>query len=187
MRFIKYIIELAKNVVEKDPAAKSLFLSIFFTPGVKAQAYHYLAHRLYKKGWYMLAQILAHRARRVTGIEIHPGASLGRRILIDHGMGVVIGETAIVGDDVTLFHGVTLGGIGGKPGVKRHPTVEDGVLIGTGTAVLGDIIIGANTNIGANSVVLKDIPANSTAVGSPAEVVKRNDTKKFSEKIKKIS
>lgn len=187
MKFIKYIIELGKNVVEKDPAAKSLFLSIFFTPGVKAQSYHYLAHMLYKKGWYVWAQVLAHRARRVTGIEIHPGASLGRRILMDHGMGIVIGETAIVGDDVTLFHGVTLGGIGGEPGAKRHPTVEDGVLIGTGTAVLGDITIGAYSKIGANSVVLKDIPPHCTAVGSPAEVVKRNDTKKFSEKIKKIS
>ncbi|WP_425538515.1 serine O-acetyltransferase [Microaceticoccus formicicus] len=115
-KFFNYVLELAKNVVEKDPAAKSLFLSLFFTPGVKAQAYHYIAHRLFLKGRYILASIISNRARRITGIEIHPGAVLGRRILMDHGMGIVIGETAIVGDDVTLFHGVTLGGIGGGSG-----------------------------------------------------------------------
>lgn len=178
-KFFKYVLELAKNVVEKDPAAKSLFLSIFFTPGVKAQAYHYIAHRLYAKGRYILASIIAHRARRITGIEIHPGAVLGRRILMDHGMGIVIGETAIVGDDVTLFHGVTLGGIGGEAGVKRHPTVKNGVLIGTGTAVLGDIEIGEYSKIGANSVVLENIPAYSTAVGSPARVVNKKVIRKY--------
>lgn len=179
MKFFKYVLELAKNVMEKDPAAKSLFLSIFFTPGVKAQAYHYIAHRLYKKGRYILSSMIAHRGRKITGIEIHPGAVLGRRILMDHGMGIVIGETAIVGDDVTLFHGVTLGGIGGAPGVKRHPTVENGVLIGTGTAVLGDITIGENAKIGANSVVLENIPAYSTAVGSPARVVRKKIIRKY--------
>ncbi|MDO5718625.1 MAG: serine O-acetyltransferase EpsC [Tissierellia bacterium] len=173
MNFFKYIIELGKNVMAKDPAAKSLFVSIFMNPGVKAQSYHYLAHKLYNNGNYFLSTFLSHRARKITGIEIHPGAKLGRRILMDHGMGIVIGETAIVGDDVTIFHGVTLGGIGGEPNKKRHPTIGNGVLIGTGTSVLGNITIGDKSKIGANSVVLEDIPPYVTAVGSPARVVKK--------------
>lgn len=148
-----------KRVMEVDPAATSVIMVLWTYPHMTALFWHFFAHRLYKRGWCILARRIALHARRVTGIEIHPGATIGRGLFIDHGMGVVIGETAIVGDDVTLFHGVTLGGMSSKR-VKRHPTIEDNVLIGTGTKILGDITIGARTKIGCNLVIKHDIPAD---------------------------
>lgn len=147
------------RVLRSDPAATSAFMVVWTYPHITALFWHFFAHRLYKKGWHTLARRVALHARRVTGIEIHPGATIGRGLFIDHGMGVVIGETAIVGDDVTLFHGVTLGGMSSKK-VKRHPTVGNRVLIGAGTKILGDITIGDNTKIGCNLVIKRNIPAD---------------------------
>lgn len=170
----KFIIEEAKNILEKDPAAKNLFEAIFCYPSLKVILYHKWAHKLYNRKKYTLSRIISQRARRKTGIEIHPGAKIGRNLFIDHGMGVVIGETAVVGDNVTMYHGVTLGGIGGEPNVKRHPTVEDNVMIGAGAKILGPITIGKGAKIGANAVVLKDVPPYTTVVGIPGRVVKTN-------------
>lgn len=179
MPWMDYVVELGRTVMDKDPAATSLFASIFFSAGVRAQAYHYLAYKAYHRGWMTMASWLGYRARRITGIEIHPAATLGRRVLIDHGAGLVIGATAIVGDEVTLYHGVTLGGRTLEKDAKRHPTIEDGVVVGAGATVLGNITIGRCAKVGANSVVLKDVPAYATAVGSPAEILftkKRSET-----------
>ncbi|MBZ2175578.1 serine O-acetyltransferase [Schnuerera sp. xch1] len=170
----KIIKEEAKNILEKDPAAKNMFEAIFCYPCLKAIIYHRLCHRLYNKKRFILARIISQIARRKTGIEIHPGAKIGKNFFIDHGMGVVIGETAEVGDNVTMYHGVTLGGLGGDPNSKRHPTVEDNVMIGSGAKILGPITIGRGAKIGANAVVLDDIPPYTTAVGMPAKVVKNN-------------
>lgn len=171
---IKFIIEEAKNILRKDPAAKSLFEAIFCYPSIKALLYHRWAHNLYNKKRYTLARIISQRARHKTGIEIHPGAKIGKNLFIDHGMGVVIGETAEVGNNVTIYHGVTLGGIGDDSNAKRHPTVEDDVMIGAGAKVLGPITIGKGAKIGANAVVLKDVPPYTTVVGVPGKVVKSN-------------
>ena len=135
----KYIISQGKVILEKDPAAKNLVEAILTSPGLKAMVYHRVANKLYKKNRLFLARLLSQRARRITGIEIHPGATIGDNLFIDHGMGIVIGETAEIGNNVTLFHGVTLGGIGGDKGEKRHPTVEDDVIIGAGAKILGNI------------------------------------------------
>ncbi len=167
---IKYIKSLGENILENDPAAKSLLEAVVTSPGIKALVYHRVAHKLYKKDKTLRARLISQRARKITGIEIHPGATIGENLLIDHGMGVVIGETAEVGNNVTIFHGVTLGGIGGGKGEKRHPTVEDDVLIGAGAKILGPITIGKGAKIGANSVVLEDVPAYATAVGAPAKI-----------------
>ncbi len=164
----------AENILEKDPAAKSMFESIFCYPSIKAIIYHKYANKLYKKNKITFARILSHRARRITGIEIHPGAKIGKNLFIDHGMGVVIGETAEVGNNVTMYHEVTLGGTGRAEDKKRHPTVEDNVIIGAGAKILGPITIGKGAKIGANSVVLKDVPPNSTAVGSPARIINKS-------------
>jgi len=129
---IRWIIEEGQNIMDKDPAAKSLLEAILFSPGLKAIAYHRIAHKQYKAGRLFLARFISQRARRITGIEIHPGATIGNRLFIDHGMGVVIGETAEIEDDVTIYHGVTLGGISGEKGEKRHPTVKSGTIIGAG-------------------------------------------------------
>ena len=134
-----------------------------------------ISHYFYLKKWYFLARYICERAKRKTGIEIHPGARIGKGLFIDHGVGVVIGETAIIGDNVTLFHGVTLGGTGKEKGVKRHPTVGNDVIIGAGAKVLGNITIGSNSKIGANAVVLNEVPENSTCVGVPARIVKINN------------
>lgn len=163
----------AKNIMKKDPAAKSLIEVILCYPSIKATLYHKLAHRLYKKDKFILSRIISQRIRRITGIEIHPGAKIGDEFFIDHGMGVVIGETAEIGNNVLIYHGVTLGGISLEREVKRHPTIEDDVVIGAGTKILGPITIGKGSRIGANSVVLKDIPPYSTAVGSPAKIVNK--------------
>ncbi len=157
----------------RDPAATSSVMVLLLYPGLRAIRSHRRAHRLYKKGHFFLARYISQRAVRKTGIEIHPGATIGRRLFIDHGTGVVIGETAEIGDDVTLYQGVTLGGTGKDTG-KRHPTVGNNVLIGAGAKLLGPFKVGDNSRIAAGSIVLTEIPPNSTAVGVPARVVKKD-------------
>lgn len=157
-------------VFARDPAAQSVLEVITTYPGVHAVIVHRLSHRCWKAGFRGLARFIAYLSRWWTGIEIHPGAEIGRRFFIDHGMGVVIGETAVIGDDCTLYHGVTLGGTTWKKG-KRHPTLHDGVVIGAGAKVLGPIEIGAGARVGSNSVVLKPVPAGMTVVGIPAHII----------------
>lgn len=171
---IKFLKKQGENVLKKDPAAKNLFEAIISSPSIKAMLYHKISNKLYKKGHTILARIVSQRARRITGIEIHPGAKIGEDVFIDHGMGVVIGETAEVGDNVMMYHGVTLGGVGGDKNVKRHPTVEDDVIVGAGAKILGPIIIGKGAKIGANAVVLKDVPIYATAVGIPARIITKS-------------
>ena len=155
----------------RDPAARSWLEILLLYPGIKAVRSHRLAHWCYRHDLKFLARAISQRSRRRTGIEIHPGATIGRRLVIDHGMGIVIGETAEIGDDCLIYHGVTLGGTGKDVG-KRHPTIGNNVLIGTGAKVLGPIRVGDNSRIAANSVVLREIPEDSTAVGIPARVVR---------------
>lgn len=169
MGFIKEQIEAIK---EKDPAITST-IEVFLYPSFKALIYYKISHYLYKKKHYLMARYISEKAKRKTGIEIHPGATIGKGLFIDHGTGVVIGETAIVGDNVTMFHGVTLGGTGKEKG-KRHPTIGNNVFIGSGAKLLGNITIGDNVKIGANAVVLKDVPSNTTVVGIPGKIVKIN-------------
>jgi serine O-acetyltransferase len=165
-------------VLERDPAARSR-LEVFFTyPGIHAIMLHRLAHRLWKGGHLFSARFLAFLGRMVTNIDIHPGACVGRRLFIDHGAGVVIGETAEIGDDVTLYHGVTLGGTSTSKG-KRHPTLQDRVLVGAGAKVLGPVTIGKGTHIGANSVVITDVPPEMTVVGIPGRVVVPAEQRRF--------
>ncbi len=158
--------------IARDPAAASRSDVVLNSPGLHAIWAHRAAHRLWQRGGAArpVARVMSTLTRAVTGVEIHPGASIGRRFFIDHGMGVVIGETAVVGDDVMLYHGVTLGGRSLARGIKRHPTLGDGVTVGAGARVLGDIEIGADVQIGANSVVVKDVPAGAIATGIPAAV-----------------
>ncbi|WP_084120127.1 serine O-acetyltransferase EpsC [Asaccharospora irregularis] len=158
-------------IMENDPAARSKIEVFLLYPSIHAIIWHRVSHFLYKKKMFFTARLISQISRFITGIEIHPGAKIGTGILIDHGMGVVIGETAEVGNRVTIYHGTTLGGTGKDKG-KRHPTVGNDVVIGAGTKVLGPINIGSNVKIGANSVVLKDIPDDSTAVGIPAKIVR---------------
>ncbi len=160
-------------VKKHDPAARSVFEILFLYPGMKAIHSYRRAHKLYNKKHYFLARYVSQKCVRKTGIEIHPAAKIGKRFFIDHGTGVVIGETAEIGDDVIIYQGVTLGGTGKDVG-KRHPTIGNHVLIGSGAKVLGPLKIGSNTNIASGAVVLNDIPENSTAVGVPARVVKIN-------------
>ena len=155
----------------RDPAARSWLEILLLYPGIKAVRSHRLAHWCYRHDLKFLARAISQRSRRRTGIEIHPGATIGRRLVIEHGMGIVIGETAEIGDDCLIYHGVTLGGTGKDVG-KRHPTIGNNVLIGTGAKVLGPIKVGDNSRIAANSVVLREIPEDSTAVGIPARVVR---------------
>ena len=157
-------------IFEQDPAARSTIEIILTYSGLHAIWNHRIAHAFYKRNFKFIARFISQFSRFLTGIEIHPGASIGRRFFIDHGMGVVIGETCEIGDNVTVFQGVTLGGTGKESG-KRHPTIEDNVLIATGAKVLGSIVIGENSKVGAGSVVLKDVPPNSTVVGIPGRVV----------------
>ncbi|MFC5301632.1 serine O-acetyltransferase [Azospira restricta] len=157
-------------VFARDPAARSTLEVLCTYPGVHALACHRLAHRLWCAGWRFAARLLAFAGRTLSNVDIHPGARIGRRCFIDHGAGVVIGETAEIGDDVTLYHGVTLGGTAWRQG-KRHPTLADGVVVGAGAKVLGPIRIGARARVGANSVVVKDVPAERTVVGVPGRVV----------------
>ena len=155
----------------RDPAARTSLEVLLLYPGLKATRSHRKAHWCYQHNLKLLARWISQACRRRTGIEIHPGATIGKRLVIDHGMGIVIGETAEIGDDCLIYHGVTLGGTGKDVG-KRHPTIGNHVLIGTGAKVLGPITVGDGSRVAANAVVLKDIPENSTAVGSPARVVK---------------
>lgn len=157
-------------VFDRDPAARSTFEVITLYPGFHAIVVHRLAHWLWRTGFKWLARFTSHSGRWLTGIEIHPGATIGRRVFIDHGMGVVVGETAEIGDDCTLYHGVTLGGTSWDKG-KRHPTLKPGVVVGAGAKILGPINIGANARIGSNAVVVKDVPDNATAVGIPARIL----------------
>jgi serine O-acetyltransferase len=157
-------------VFDQDPSARSVLEVVLTYAGLHAIWSHRLAHAFYKRKFYFIARVISQISRFFTGVEIHPGAKIGRRFFIDHGMGVVIGETCEIGDNVTVFQGVTLGGTGKEKG-KRHPTVNDNALIATGAKVLGSITIGENSKVGAGSVVLKDVPPNSTVVGIPGKIV----------------
>ncbi|QJR82027.1 serine O-acetyltransferase [Alteromonas pelagimontana] len=159
-----------RGVFHRDPAARNTFEVLTNYPGLHAVWLHRISHKLWRMNWKWLARSLSTFSRWLTGIEIHPGATLGRRVFIDHGMGVVIGETAEIGDDVTLYHGVTLGGTSWKAG-KRHPTLERNVVVGAGAKVLGPITIGEGAKVGSNSVVVKDTPAGATVVGIPGRIV----------------
>lgn len=172
MGYIKTIREEIKLIRERDPAIHS-DMEVFLYPSFKVMMYYRRAHKHYLKGHYFRARWLSQRAVRKTGIEIHPGAEIGKGFFIDHGAGVIIGETTIIGDNVTLYQGVTLGGTGKEQG-KRHPTIGNNVMISTGAKVLGSFKIGDNSKIGAGSVVLEEVPPNSTVVGVPGRVVKRD-------------
>lgn len=173
MGFVKRIKEEIKVIRQRDPAIHSS-MEVFLYPSFKVMMHYRVAHRLYLKKHYFLARWVSQRGVRKTGIEIHPGAQIGKGFFIDHGNGVIIGETAIIGDNVTLYQGVTLGGTGKEQG-KRHPTVGNNVMISAGAKVLGSFKIGDNSKIGAGSVVLEEVPPNSTVVGVPGRVVKRNN------------
>jgi len=160
----------AKNIKEKDPAAKNILEVIILYPGFHVLISHRIGHLFYKMNLFFIARLISQISRFLTGIEIHPGAKIGKRLFIDHGMGIVIGETAEIGNDCTIYHQVTLGGTG-KDKDKRHPTVNNNVIIGAGTKVLGPITIGNNAKIGAGAVILKDVEENATAVGVPASRV----------------
>ena len=168
------LLDDARNIQRKDPAARSVLEVILLYPGFHILVYHRIAHWLYQHKRFFLARWVSQHGRRRTGIEIHPGATIGKCLFIDHGMGIVFGETPEIGDNCTIYHGVTLGGTGKDTG-KRHPTLGNNVLIGAGTKVLGPVYIGDNSRIGAGSVVLRNLPANCTAVGVPAEVVRINN------------
>lgn len=165
------------SIYERDPAARSRWEVLLCYPGLHAVMGHRLSHWLWKKNWKVTARALSQCNRFLTGIEIHPAAVIGDRVLIDHGMGVVIGETAEVGDDCTIYHGVTLGGTSLASGTKRHPTIGKNCIIGAGAKVLGGFEIGDNCRIGSNAVVIKPLPANSTAVGNPARIVDKSKKK----------
>jgi len=167
--------EQIDTVFRRDPAARSVLEIVLCYPGFHAVVLHRMAHRLYRAGWFTPARMISQLSRTLTGIEIHPGARIGRRFFIDHGMGVVIGETSEIGDDVLLYQGVTLGGTGKDTG-KRHPTIGDGVVIGTGAKILGNIRIGDHAKVGAGSVVVRPVPDHSTVVGVPGRVVGGADT-----------
>jgi serine O-acetyltransferase len=168
--------EHIETIKREDPAAKSSLEILLCYPGLHAVLTHRVAHWLYKRRLYVPARLVSHISRLLTGIEIHPGAKVGQRLFIDHGFGVVIGETAEVGDDVLLYQGVTLGGTGGERG-KRHPSLGDRVVVGAGAAVLGNIELGSDVKVGAGSVVVHSVPAGATVVGIPGKVVKtRNET-----------
>ncbi len=167
---------LLASIRERDPAARNAFEILVCYPGVHAILWHRVAHFLYQRNLKLLARLISQMSRFLTGIEIHPGAVVGRRLLIDHGSGVVIGETAIIGDDCTLYQGVTLGGTGKHTG-KRHPTLGNHVMVSAGARVLGPITIGDYSKIGSGAVVLKDVPSNCTAVGVPAKIVIRDNVR----------
>ena len=175
MGLISFIRDEIAIVRERDPAIKSS-MEVLLYPSFKAMIYYRIAHRLYLKKHYFWARWISQKSVRRTGIEIHPGATIGKGLFIDHGAGVVIGETAILGDNVTLFQGVTLGGNGKEKG-KRHPTLGDNVMVSAGAKILGSFTIGENSKIGAGSVVLQEVPPNSTVVGVPGRIVKRDNVK----------
>ena len=166
--------EFLESIIKRDPAAKSKLTILVAYPGVKAVFFHFIANKLWNINFFLIARILSQLCRFLTGIEIHPAAKIGKNLFIDHGMGVVIGETSAIEDNVTIYHGVTLGGISPAENsleqinVKRHPSIKSNVIIGSGAQILGPIIVGKNSRIGANSVILKDVPENGTMVGNPA-------------------
>lgn len=173
MSIIQYIKEEMQIIQERDPAIHSKW-EVFLYPSFKVMLHYRLAHKLYEKGHYFWARWISQRAVRKTGIEIHPGAKIGKGLFIDHGNGVIIGETTIIGDNCTLYQGVTLGGTGKEHG-KRHPTLGNNVMVSAGAKVLGSFTIGDNSKIGSGSVVLNEVPPNSTVVGVPGRVVRRNN------------
>ena len=172
--------EFLESIINRDPAAKSKLSLIITYPGVKAIFFHYIAHKIWKMNFYLIARILSQLSRFLTGIEIHPAAKIGKNLFIDHGMGVVIGETSEISDNVTIYHGVTLGGISpaenslDQVNVKRHPTIKNNVIIGSGAQVLGPITVNENARIGANTVILKDVVKNATMVGNPARNINKD-------------
>lgn len=170
------ICDFVQSIRNRDPVRPSYLEVVLCYPGFHVMTlFHPLAHFLYRKGWRTAARFWAHIGRALTGIEIHPGATIGRHLFIDHGMGVVIGETATIGDGCTIYHGVTLGGRGGKEGGKRHPDIGNCVVIGTGAQILGAITIGEKARVGANSVVIHDVPSGASVMGIPAAIVSRRD------------
>ena len=175
MGILSYVREEINVIRERDPAIKSN-LEVFLYPSFKVILSYRVAHHLYRKKLFFLARWISQRAARKTGIEIHPGARIGKGLFIDHGSGVIIGETAIIGNNVTLYQGVTLGGTGKEKG-KRHPTLKDNVMVSAGAKVIGSFTVGENSKIGAGSVVLNEVPPNCTVVGVPGRIVKRNDQK----------
>ena len=172
MGIIAYIKEEIKVIRERDPAIRSN-MEVFLYPSFRVLLRYRLAHKLWLKKKYFLARWISQRGVRKTGIEIHPGATIGKGLFIDHGSGVIIGETAVIGNNVTLYQGVTLGGTGKEKG-KRHPTLEDNVMVSAGAKILGSFTIGANSKIGAGAVVLKEVPPNCTVVGVPGKIVRKN-------------
>lgn len=185
MAMFKKIKQDIAVVFDRDPAARTYWEVLTTYPGLHALMIHRLSHWLWRKRFYWLARFISHLARWMTGIEIHPGASIGERVFIDHGMGVVIGETAVIGDDCTLYHGVTLGGTSWNKG-KRHPSLAARVVVGAGAKILGPIHIGAGAKIGSNAVVVKDVPDGATAVGIPARIVDQESEQQRNEMAQKI-
>ena len=172
--FFRRLKEYGRFILKEDPACQSLFEAIFLYPIVKAMVRHRIAHYFYNKDHKTFARWISQRTRKKTGIEIHPGAKIGKNLFIDHGMAVVIGETAEIGNNCHMYHNITLGGTGNEKETKRHPTVGNNVIIGTGATILGPVKIGDGAKIGAGALVLTDIPQNTTGVGIPAKVVKYN-------------
>lgn len=184
MGFVRFVKEEIAIIKERDPAFKC-WTEVFLYPSFKAMLGYKVSHRLFQKKHYFFARWVSQRAVRKTGIEIHPGAEIGRGFFVDHGHGVVIGETAVIGENVTLYQGVTLGGTGKEQG-KRHPTIGDNVMISAGAKILGSFTVGENSKIGAGSVVLSEVPPNSTVVGVPGRVVKRDNVKVPREELDQI-
>lgn len=182
MNIFKTIGEDVRSVKGRDPAAPNAFVIWLTYPGLHARWSHVVEHWLWRHGIKSIARISSQVTRFLTGVEIHPGAVIGRRFFIDHAMGVIIGETTVIGDDVTLYQGVTLGGTGNEVGSKRHPTLEDKVLVGVGASVLGDVTIGANSKVGGGAVVVDDVPPNCTVVGIPGKIVIRDGQRVESKK-----
>ena len=172
---LRIIKEQIAVIFERDPAARSALETVFTCPGLQAIVLHRCNHWLWRRRFYFMARLMAHFARFISGIEIHPGATIGQRFFIDHGMGIVIGETSEIGDDVSIYHGVTLGGTTWNKG-KRHPTIKNNVVIGAGAKILGPITIAAGARIGCNAVVVKDIPPGATVVGVPGHIVIKKET-----------
>lgn len=166
--------EIARTILREDPACKTMFEAMFMYPMVHALISHEIAHKLYLKGHTSLARWISQRSRKKTGIEIHPGAKIGKNLFIDHGMGVVIGETAEIGDNVTIFHGVTLGGTGKAKGCKRHPTIGNNCMLGAGSTMLGPITLADGAKVGAGAVVIHDVPTGATAIGVSARNIIRD-------------
>ena len=184
MGFVNNIKEEIRVVRERDPAIHSN-MEVFLYPSFKVMLHYRVAHKLYKSGHYFLARWISQRAVRKTGIEIHPGAKIGENFFIDHGNGVIIGETAVVGNNVTLYQGVTLGGTGKEHG-KRHPTIGDNVMISAGAKIIGSFRIGENSKIGAGSVVIEEVPPNCTVVGVPGRIVRRNNQRLCREEMNQV-